>query len=137
MYRGNRKGFTLVELMIVLVILVIVSSIAFGNTGHGFANMSHGLNQKVGQVVKFGKQGILNDTWEGQIIRGGLNNGSGAFGGVLNFTVEDDSLVEKVQEYMLSQKEVVILYRIEGLYSPFRSESGGRFLIGIRPLKVP
>jgi hypothetical protein len=87
-------------------------------------------------VVKLSKQGLASDTWEAQLIRGGINNGSGSFGTTpFDFTVEGDELVEKVKQLMESQAEVVIEYRIEGVYSPFRSESHGNFLVSIEPAK--
>lgn len=132
----HNSAFTLVELLVVVAILLLLAAIVVGSMGTGCVNVSHGKGEKIGQVVKFSQQGFIRDTWEGQLIRGGMSGGSGSFGTVpFNFTVEGSGLVKKVQEYMRDQTEVVITYRIEGVYSPFRSESSGHFLIGVEPAK--
>lgn len=131
--KNKSRGTSLVELLIVLSILLIL--LALLSTG-GCVNFSNGEGQKIGQVVKFSREGFVNDTWEGQIIRGGMNQGSGAFGTVpFDFTVEGNDLVNKVEKCMNEQTEVVIRYRIEGFYSPFRSKSRGHFLVSIESLK--
>lgn len=127
---GHQSGFTLIELLVVIAILGILST----SVGGFYVNTSHGDGEKIGQIVKLSKQGLINQTWEGQLIRGGMNGGSGAFGTVpFNFTVESDDLVAKVKQYMQNQTEVLVAYRIEGIYSPFRSESRGHFLTNIEP----
>ena len=130
--KNNTSGFTLFELLIVLTVVIII----FDCFVH--VNFSNGTGEKIGQVVKLSKQGFLRKTWEGQIIRGGMSGGSGAFGTVpFNFTVETDEMAQKVQDYMRSQTEVTIEYRIEGVYSPLRSGSLGHFLVSIQPSKPP
>ncbi|MBX4190358.1 hypothetical protein KW791_03645, partial [Candidatus Parcubacteria bacterium] len=76
--------------------------------------------------------------WEGQLIRGGMSGGSGTIGAQpFDFTIESDAMAEKAQEYMTNQTEVVIKYRMEGLYSVCRSDSSGHFLTSIEPAKKP
>jgi hypothetical protein len=130
----NRRGYSIIEFLILVAIIGIV---AVGMSGtRGCVNLSNGAGQKIGQVVKLSQQGFANKTWEGQLIRGGMSGGSGSFGTVpFNFTVEGPELVYKVERFMNEQTEVVIHYRIEGTYSPFRSESNGHFLVSIEPLK--
>lgn len=100
-------------------------------TGCGI-NLSPGTGEKVGQIVKLNKQGLIRETWEGQLIRGGMNNGSGSFGMVpFEFTIDDDSILQKVKDALDKQTEVKIKYRMEGLYSFFRTDSGGHFITGI------
>ena len=97
---------------------------------------SPGTGSEVGVVIRMSKHGIFSKTWEAQIIRGGMSNGSGSFGTVpFNFTVESDVLVAKVQQYMDAGTEVKIAYRTEGLYSAMRSDSGGDFLESIEEVK--
>ncbi len=135
MITRKNRGFSLIEFLVCATLVLLLAGILFGK---GCANLSHGTGQKIGQVVKFSKQGLFNDTWEGQLIRGGLSDGSGAIGTQpFNFTVEDEDLVAMVSKCMEEQTEVVIDYTIEGLYSPFRSESGGNFLTNIKPAKKP
>ena len=99
-------------------------------------NLHHpGKGQKIGQIVKLSYGGVINDTWEGQLIRGGLTDGSGTVGlAPFNFTIEDQKLIPIVEGYMSNQTEVVISYRTEGVYSMFRSDSDGNFLISIEPV---
>ena len=97
-------------------------------------NFSPGDGEKIGQVVKVNHQGWQRVTWEAQLIRGGMNNGSGAFGvAPFDFTIESEDMAKKVQEYMKSQQQVIIRYRMEGCWSLFRSDSNGHFLTSIEP----
>lgn len=97
-------------------------------------NTSPGTGEKIGQIVKVSKQGMIEKTWEAQLIRGGMTGGSGAFGTVpFDFTIEDEALVKKAEMYMQNQTEVIIKYRMEGIYSLFRTESSGHFLVSIEP----
>lgn len=112
-----------------LVALMLVAACAI--------SLSPGEGEKIGQVVKLSKVGLFSKTWEGQLIRGGMNGGSGSFGTTpFDFTVEGDSLVSLVTKYMQDQTEVVIKYRHEGVWSCFRSQAAdgdGTFLISITP----
>jgi|GEM_PF-2749993 len=113
------------------VVVALVLLVFFAGCG---INTDPGSGEKIGQIVKVSKEGMFFDTQEAQLIRGGLTSGSGAFGTVpFNFTIEDEALVKKVQEYMQNQREVIIKYRIEGIYSRSRSGSHGHFLISIEP----
>ena len=97
-------------------------------------NFNPGTGEKVGQIVRMTNEGIVCKTWEAQLIRGGLNNGSGAFGVTpFEFTISDPLMAEKVQKYMDSQQEVKITYRTSGFYKTCSSGSGGDFLVNIEP----
>ena len=77
---------------------------------------------------------MMFKTWEAEIIRGGMNGGSGSFGVVpFDFTIEDDKLAEECQNAMRQQTEVLITYRTEGVYACSRSDSTGNFLTTIKP----
>jgi hypothetical protein len=137
---SRRRRFSKIELFIVLAMLGILSAaiLGAGSNGGGCFNLRNGDGEKIGQVVKLSKEGFMSKTWEAQLIRGGISDGSGSFGTVpFDFTIEGDDLVAKVKEYMDNRTEVSIKYRIEGTYSPFRSGSSGRFLTEIEPLKKP
>ncbi len=115
------------------ITVVILALFAFQAISCG-VNFSNGSGRKIGQIVKLSKQGFSNKTWEGQLIRGGMSGGSGAFGAVpFNFTIEGDELAHKAQEYMDKQTEVVLDYEIEGVYSACRTESDGHFARSIQP----
>jgi hypothetical protein len=74
-----------------------------------------GTGNKVGVITRLNKEGLFCNTWEAEIIRGGMNGGSGNFGQAFPFTVESDALAQKVQEALDSQQEVKIYYRFEFL----------------------
>lgn len=82
---------------------------------------------KVGTIVKFAKEGTLIGTWEAELIRGGMNSGSGSFGSSFHFTVEKPELVQKVKDSLDQQKEVKIKYHKE-LLTLWRCESNNYFL---------
>lgn len=92
--------------------------------------------EKVGQVFSVNKEGFLSKTWEAELVRGGMNNGSGAFGiKPFDFTVPNDALVDQVKKYMEAGTEVIIRYQQPHIYSSWLTESGGIYLTGIRPAK--
>ena len=63
-----------------------------------------GSGEKIGSIVKLAQEGVWCKTWEGEIIRGGLSNGSGVNGQSFRFTIEDNpELVEKIKGVMESQ----------------------------------
>ncbi len=85
-------------------------------------NTDPGTGKKIGRIVKFSKQGIFCKTWEGELIRGGLSDGSGSFGGSLHFTVEDASMAQIALDAFEKQYDVIIDYRKEFIHSITRSE---------------
>ena len=42
---------------------------------------------KIGRIVKLSKYGLFSKTWEGELIRGGLTDGSGVNGTSFHFTI--------------------------------------------------
>ena len=103
--------------------------------GCGINATDPGEGEKVGQVIKLTNQGVFSTTWEAELIRGGLSNGSGGFGvKPFDFTVPN-KLAEKVREYMENQTEVKIKYHSSGIYNLFSTDSGGHYLVSIEPLK--
>jgi hypothetical protein len=92
-----------------------------------------GNGEKIGTITRLNKRGVFCQTWEGEIIRGGLNTGSGVMGAAFHFTVEDPSLVPLVEQAMNSQQEVKIGFRSEGM-TFCRSDSDNYFLTRIEPL---
>lgn len=83
--------------------------------------------EKIGQIVKLTKSGILCKTYEAQLIRGGFNNGTGVMAAPFDFTIEDLSLLPKIQEALDKQQEIKITYS-EELISFCRSDSHSHFL---------
>lgn len=93
--------------------------------------------EKIGTITRLNRQGVLNGckSWEGEIIRGGLNTGSGVMGQAFHFTVENDALAKEVERMMNTQQEVKITYKQE-LVTFCRSDSNDVFLVKIEPLNV-
>jgi hypothetical protein len=87
--------------------------------------------EKLGSIVKFAKEGVIFGTYEAEIIRGNLNEGSGSFGKSFHFTVEGKHLIDKVKNLMSNGKQVKINYHKDLITRPFRCESDNYFLDNI------
>lgn len=115
-----------------VVALVLVLALA-STTG---VNFNPGSGEKVGTIVKISQEGLACKTWEAQLIRGGMSNGSGSFGTQpFDFTVEDDAAAEVVRQFMEQGAEVRIHYRMEAAWMSCNSSSGGHFLTSIEPMQ--
>lgn len=78
--------------------------------------------QKIGRIVKLANEGMLCKTCEGELIRGGLVDGSGSMGTSFKFTIEDVELKRVARKALLDQSEVILYYRTELVTSITRSE---------------
>jgi hypothetical protein len=89
---------------------VLITALLLSACGHG---IDSGTGKKIGQVIQLGKHGLLNScqTYEGKMVRGGLNTGSGVQGGVFEFTVEGDDLYNRLQKAMEAQQEIEVSYQ--------------------------
>src|SRR6185436_13736870 len=111
--RGGRQ----MRLGIVLVILLALCSCG-----------DYGTGEKIGTVIKLASQGVFCHTWEGTLIRGGMQGGSGAFGTQpFEFTVEDSQLLPQIQEALNGQYEIKLYYHAE-LMSFCRSDGDSHFV---------
>jgi hypothetical protein len=90
--------------------------------------------EKVGVIVKCAHEGIFIKTFECELIRGGMNNGSGSFGKSFHFTAENKSDIPMLKQALDTQQEVKITYHIEML-SLARSENNSTFLDSIEIIK--
>jgi len=97
-----------------LCVLACVSSCTINNPGKG---------AKIGTIVKLSEDGIISKTCEGELIRGGLIDGSGSLGGSFKFTIENDYLKDAAYTALENHSEVIITYECEFVSSLFRSES--------------
>jgi hypothetical protein len=104
--------------------------LALGLVGCHFDTPGEG--QKKGQIVKLEKVGFICKTWEGELIRGGFSDGGGTIGGAFHFTLEDKSLLPLALECLEKQTEVMITYETEFMTAPWRSETGTKFITGIK-----
>jgi hypothetical protein len=88
-------------------------------------------------VVKLGKRGAFCKTWEAEIIRGGLNNGSGGVSATaFEFTIEDERLVQLVQNAFDKQYEIKVDAHAEAA-SFCRSDSNSMFATAITKMNSP
>lgn len=109
-------------------LLMIGAAVVAMTTLSGCFEYSKG--EKIGQIVKLTQSGIFCKTYEAQLIRGGFNNGTGVMAAPFDFTIEDLSLLPKIQEAMDKQQEIKVHYS-EELISFCRSDSGSHFLTGV------
>lgn len=81
--------------------------------------------QKSGIIVKVAKEGRWWGTYEGELIRGGLDNASGATGREFHFTLGQfkSDLVEQAINAMENNRHVVITYHCEDYVAPWRGET--------------
>lgn len=101
-----------------------------------FAGCGHitGNGQKVGTIIKLSQEGFFIKTWEAEMVRGGMNGGSGSFSTTpLHVTIDNLTLLPAVQQAFDDQKEVVVSYQ-EKYFTPFDSEcsDGCKFLTSIK-----
>lgn len=82
---------------------------------------------KIGTIVKLADEGMFIKTHEGQLIRGGMNNGSASFGQAFEFTIEDNDTYNVAQFALDHQKEVRITYHTEWT-TLWRCESNNVFV---------
>lgn len=69
--------------------------------------------EKVGNVVKLGREGMFVKTNEAELIRGGMANGSGSFGEPFDFTIENEDVLQVIQYALENNKSVKIKYHKE------------------------
>ena len=78
--------------------------------------------QKVGTIVKCASEGFFIKTYECELIRGGMNDGSGSFGKSFHFTASNAEHVKILNEALNNQKSVEITYHQEWI-SLWRTET--------------
>lgn len=81
--------------------------------------------QKSGIIVKVAKEGKFWGTYEGELIRGGLENASGVTGREFHFTLGQfkSALVKKAQFAMQNNDHVILTYHCDALVFPWRGET--------------
>lgn len=108
----------------VTVLALLMAGCVCANPGEG---------EKVGTIVKMARTGLLCDTWEAELIRGGFTSGSGAMGVTpFDFTLAE-SQVDTVRKLMERNVEVKLHYRSQLASSPCKTDTG-HFLESITPL---
>lgn len=89
---------------------------------------------KVGTVIKVANEGAIVKTWEVELVRGGMSNGSGGFSTTpLHATINDEKLLAQAQEALDQQYEVEVTYVTYWGPMPFASaNTDDRFLLTMR-----
>jgi hypothetical protein len=83
--------------------------------------------EKVGIFTKINSQGLIYKTYEAEIIRGGMNGGTGNLGQAFQFTVPS-SLYKDAHDALEAQAEVKIRYHQPFVCLTFTSENACVFL---------
>ena len=114
----------------ILAICVLAATALLAGCG-----VNTGRGEKVGTIIKLSQEGIFNKTWEAEIVRGGMNNGNGAFSTTpLHLTITDSDTVTKAQDAFDKQYEVKVKY-VSTLFAPWSSEHDNKFAVDIEPLR--
>ena len=78
--------------------------------------------QKSGVIVKVAKQGLWWGTYEGELIRGGLDNANGVNGRHFTFTLGQfkSRLVQDAIDALKANQHVIAEYHCEQFVAPWR-----------------
>lgn len=98
----KKKQLLTATLTMILTLLLIGCS--------GFSN-----GERVGTIVKIAKEGGIFKTYEAELIRGGLNGGTGVIGKPFDFTIIDTTLLPVAYQALQENKEVKITYHSDYL----------------------
>lgn len=111
-----------------LTIIALAASLLLGGCG------DTGGGEKNGTVTKLATSGVFCKTNEMEIVRGGLNAGTGVNGSSFDVTIEDPALLKIARDAIRTGAEVQITYRTEFI-TFCRSDSGDAFLTGIKIIR--
>lgn len=114
----NFKNITIKTATCVLSSGLMLSSLGCGS------GIDSGEGKKIGQIVKIGQHGVFCSTYEAEIIRGGLNGGTGVNGLALDFSIKEKKLYEQLVEVMEKQQEIELSYTRATMSGPCYSETG-------------
>lgn len=81
--------------------------------------------QKTGTLVKVSKEGLFWGTYEGEMVRGGFDSGSGSNGREFHFTLGQtrNQNVKRAISMMEKNKPITVVYHCEAFVAPWRGEN--------------
>ena len=108
----KKSGFTLIELLVGISIICILVALVGG--GVSSCSVSDGVRK--GEITKFSNKKILFKTWEGEMVMGGLRNGSGSsVANVWEFSVHNSNtnqaqIVKTINEAVMNNEPIAAKY---------------------------
>lgn len=129
----KRKGFTLIEVMIVVCILGILSSVVLSKAGLVTIMPNYSNGERTGVVVKLSKKGVVWKTWEGEMNVGSMStDGKGiAVPTVFKFSVKDDAIAEKIMDMSRSGNRTTLVYE-QALMRSFREGETPYLIVSVK-----
>lgn len=81
--------------------------------------------EKHGVLVKLSKEGFIWETYEGELIRGGINDATGSNGKSFHFSFGQfrSELTRKASISLSQNKPIVLGYHCERFVAPWRGET--------------
>lgn len=118
----TNKAFTLIELMVVLAIIFILAATILGAAG----GLSVSDGTRSGTLTKFSHKGLVNKSWEGELVMGGMRqvattSGSTGVANVWSFSVMNSELATKLEGYV--GQEVKLKYHQSAFRNPLRRDT--------------
>lgn len=91
----------------------------------------------VGNIIQLSDDGLFVKTHEIEVVRGGMNGGSGSFSTKPFYgTINDPGLLAKAQDAFDKQYEVKVTYTTY-FFTPLASDNGDTFVTDIEPANPP
>lgn len=117
--------FLLIGIFFFLMVVIIPVSLTYIYNSHG---------EQTGNIYKLYKDGLFHTTYEGELVRGGLNNGNGSFGKSLDFTISPSNklLWKEAQAAFQKQTPVIISYKHSWICSRWVSAQDCNFVTNIK-----
>ena len=140
--RNGRWRFTIIDfidfiaaLAIIVIVGTMIGTFVFDVLlSHG--SIKIGTGEKRGIIVKAATEGFWNPTHEAELIRGGMNGGSGGFGTTPFHFTYSQSQASNVEAFMSSGAEVIVTYKRPFWVWRWQSDSGGVFLTDIHSADI-
>jgi uncharacterized low-complexity protein len=103
--------------------VVLASALAFASGAQADCYSS---GVRVGVIQKFSQKGIINKSWEGQMVQGGIRpkdglNGTG-ISNIWKFSVTDSSVAKKIDDAVFDGGQVAVKY-CQGMFKGFATDT--------------